>query len=360
MRLIFITSSSSLSGGTRQAMYLARGLRGRGHELAFFVPHDAQIAGLDQDIDWRRLPPRPGQWRAAVAQALPPRGEPCIVHAFHNRANKALAWWSLAWRSRGCVCLGYRGVVYRPHNPLPYWSPGMDCFTVNSRACARVLRSVGLSARRMAVVPNGIPPGRVTASTPRETVRAGLGLAPGQLVLGSVAGDKPVKGVEHLLRGFALATGQGLDARLVVAGARAARWEPLAGELGVGGRAVFTGRVENVADLLQVMDAFLLPSLSESMPNVLLEALFFGLPLVGSDVGGVCEIIGDNGLLVPPADPAALARAMLKLAADPELRRVFGRASAAKARDFTLETKLANSVAVYNDLLARRGFAQRV
>lgn len=360
MRLIFITSSSSLSGGTRQAMYLARGLRGRGHELAFFVPHDAQIPELDQDLDWRHLPPRPGDWRAAVAQALPPRGEPCIVHAFHNQANKALAWWSLAWRARGCVCLGYRGVVYRPHNPLPYWSPGMDCFTVNSRACARVLHTVGLSARRMAVVPNGIPRERVTARTPREAMRAALGLTPGQLVFGSVAGDKPVKGVEHLLRGFALATGQGLDARLVVAGARPRRWEGLTRELGVAGRVVLTGRVENVADHLQVLDAFFLPSLSESMPNVLLEALFFGLPVVGSDVGGVPELIDDNGLLVPPADPEALARAMLKLAADPELRRVFGRASAAKAGGFTLETKLANSVAVYDELLARRGFPERL
>lgn len=360
MRLIFLTSSSSLSGGTRQAMYLARGLCGRGHELAFFVPHDAQIADLDQDLDWRRLPPRPGDWRAAVAAALPPRGEPCIVHAFHNRANKALAWWSLGWRARGCVCLGYRGVVYRPGNPLPYWSPGMDCFTVNSRACARVLRSVGLSARRTAVVPNGIPRARVVPQTPRDAMRAALGIAPGQLVLGSVAGDKPVKGVEHLLRGFALAVGQGLEARLVVVGARAGRWDALAAELGVAGRVAFTGRVENVADHLQVMDVFFLPSLSESMPNVLLEALFFGLPVVGSDVGGVPELIDDNGLLVPPADPGAIARAMAKLAADPELRRVFGRASAAKAGGFTLETKLANSVAVYNELLARRGFDARV
>jgi len=360
MRLIFITSSSSLSGGTRQAMYSAQGLRDRGHELTFFVPHDAEITGLDRGINWQRLPENPSGWRSAVESALPPAGQPCIVHAFHNKANKRLAWWGLSWRRRGCLCLGYRGVIYRPSNPLPYWSPGIDCFTVNSLACGRVLRSVGLSTRRMAVVPNGIPKSRITPQRSRDAVRSALGLEPGQLVLGSVAGDKPVKGVDVLLRGFAQAVDQGLNAKLVVAGARPERWQHIATDLGVGDHTVFAGRVENVADYLQIFDAFFLPSLSESLPNVLLEAFFFGLPVVGSDVGGVPELIDDNGLLVPRGDAPALAHAMLKLAADPELRRVFARASRAKASAYTLETKLANTVKVYNEILTRRGLDERI
>ncbi len=360
MRIIFLTSSSSLSGGTRQAMYLAQGLMGRGHELDFFVPHDAEITGLDDAVRWRRLPEDPARWRAAIEAVLPAPGRPGIVHAFHNKANKRLAWWGLSWRRRGLICLGYRGVIYRPHNPLPYWSPGVDCFTVNSRACARVLRSVGLSPRRTAVVPNGIPRARVTPGRPREAMRAELGIEPGQLVFGTVAGDKPVKGVGPLLEGFAQAVGEGLSARLVLAGARPERWAEEAARLGIAERTVFTGRVENVADHLQVMDCFVLPSLSESMPNTLLEAFFFGLPAIGTDVGGVPELIDDNGVLVPKNDPGALARAMRKLAADPELRRVFGRAAAAKAGLFTLEAKLARSVEVYNDVLARRGLRAEV
>lgn len=360
MRLMFMTSSSSLSGGTRQAMYLAQGLMEQGHDLTFLVPHDAEITGLDDRIRWVRLPERRADWRTAAQAELPPAGEPCIVHAFHNKANKKLAWWGLSWRRRGCVCLGYRGVIYRPSNPLPYWSPGVDCFTVNSEACGRVLRTVGLSRSRMAVVHNGIPQGRVTPALGRDAMREALGIAPGQLVFGSVAGDKPVKGVEYLLRGFAQAVADGLDARLVVCGARPARWDALAAELGVADRAVFTGRVENVADHLQVFDAFFLPSLSESMPNVLLEAFFFGLPCVGTDVGGVPELIDDNGLLVPRKDAAAIARAMQKMAADADLRAVWGRASRAKSTRFTLETKLRASIDLYNDLLARRGLDTRL
>ncbi|WP_461211560.1 glycosyltransferase [Desulfocurvus sp. DL9XJH121] len=360
MRIVYMTSSSSLSGGTRQAMYSARGLMGRGHEVAFLVPHDAEITDLDADIDWRRLPEEGSGWRAAAEAVLPAPGEPAIVHAFHNKANKRLAWWGLSWRRQGRVCLGYRGVIYRPANPLPYWSPGIDCFTANSRACARVLRQTGLPARKLEVVYNGIPEERVTPAVDATDMRAALGLAPEELILGTVAGDKPVKGVEHLLRGFARATGQGLRARLLLLGARETRWGGLARELGIAERTLFRGRVENVADHLQVMDAFFLPSLKESLPNVVLEAFFFGLPVVASDVGGLPELVDGNGLLVPPADPEALARAMLRIAEDAGQRAAWGRASLERSQDFTLSTKLRRTVEVYDALLERRGFAARV
>lgn len=354
MRIVYMTSSSSLSGGTRQAMYSARGLMARGHEVVFLVPHDAEITDLDTDIKWRRLPERHADWRAEAERALPPAGEPCIVHAFHNKANKHLAWWGLSWRRRGCACLGYRGVIYRPSNPLPYWSPGIDCFTANSEACARVLRQVGLSARRLEVIHNGIPAERVAPRTPAEAVRESLGLPEGVPVLGTVAGDKPVKGIEHLLRGFALACGRGLDARLVLAGARGERWNDLARELGVAERTLFLGRVDHVADVLQVLDAFFLPSLKESLPNVVLEAFFFGLPVVASNVGGLPELVDDNGLLIPPGDAEAIAGAMGTVCSDARLRAAWGASSLAKSARFTMEAKVRRTVEVYGAILKRR------
>lgn len=360
MRMIFMTSSSSLSGGTRQAMYSARGLMERGHKVIFLVPHNAEITDLDAGIDWRKLPERRSRWRAEAERALPPAGTPCIAHAFHNKANKHLAWWGLSWRKRGCVCLGYRGVIYRPSNPLPYWSPGVDCFTANSEACARILRSVGLPRKRLEVVYNGIPASRVTPGTSLDAMRAELGLPAGVPVLGTVAGDKPVKGVEHLLRGFAKATHEGMDARLVLVGAREARWGDMARKLGIAERTLFRGRIENVADHLQIFDAFFLPSLKESLPNVVLEAFFFGLPVVASRVGGLPELVDDNGILVPPADADALASAMHEICADAERRKSWGLASLRHSAAFTMEAKVQRTVEVYNSLLARRGMEASV
>lgn len=360
MRIVYMTSSSSLSGGTRQAMYSARGLMERGHEVVFLVPHDAEITGLDQAIDWRRLPADPRGWRAEAERALPEAGQPSIAHAFHNKANKKLAWWGLSWRKRGCVCLGYRGVIYRPSNPLPYWSPGVDCFVANSQACARVLRQTGLSTRRLEVIYNGIPAARITPATERRAMQSRLGLARDLPVLGTVAGDKPVKGVEHLLKGFAQAVQDGVNAQLLLVGARGERWTGMTRELGIEDRTVFVGRVENVADHLQVMDAFFLPSIKESLPNVVLEAFFFGLPVVASNVGGLPELVHDNGLLIPPADSGAIAAAMAKVCGDPDLRKVWGRASLGKSAEFTMQAKVGRTAEVYNTLLARRGLKAEV
>ncbi len=363
MRIILITSSTSLSGGTRQMAYLARGLADAGHEVTAFAPRDAQGTDLDPGLDWRDMGAKRRDWRKAVEAALPQAG-PFVVHAFHNKGVKALAWWGLCWKQRGAVCLGHRGVVFRPGNPLPWWSPGLDGVTVNSRACARVLRGLGVSERRLFTLPNGIPAQRVTPSRKAEDVRRDLGLAPSEssdtFVFGTVAGDKPVKGVDVLLEAFA-AMPEGLRNKcaLVLAGCREERWLPQARALGIAKSCRFLGRVEHPADHLQIMNAFVLPSRSESMPNTVLEAFFFGLPVIGSQVGGVPELLNGTGLPVPPGHAGALSQAMARLADDQTLRHELSQAALAMSARFTLKAKLATALDIYAQLLERRGLTSR-
>jgi glycosyltransferase involved in cell wall biosynthesis len=81
----------------------------------------------------------------------------------------------------------------------------------------------------------------------------------------------------------------------------------------------FLGHVENVPDVLGSAQAFVLPSLSEAFPNAAIEAMAAGLPVVASAVGGLLDLVdhGRTGLLVPPADPGALAGAIASLVDDP-------------------------------------------
>ena len=354
MRIILITSSTSLSGGTRQMAYLARGLADAGHEVTTMAPEGAEAPSLDPGLDWRDMGPRKA-WRRNVEAVLPPAG-PTIVHACHNKGVKALAWWGLFWKQRGAVCLGHRGVVFRPGNPLPWWSPGLDGVTTNSLACAKVLGSLGVSRKRLFQLPNGIPAERVTPQTPADEIRRNLGLSDVDRIFGTVAGDKPVKGVDVLLRAFAaLPDGLRQGSALVLAGCRPERWEPEAQGLGIADRCRFLGRVEHPADTLQIMDVFVLPSRSESMPNTVLEAFFLGLPIVGSKVGGVPELLDGTGLAVPPGDAQALSQAMARLAQDDALRHELSQGARAMSARFTLEAKLATATAIYGQLLHRRG-----
>jgi glycosyltransferase involved in cell wall biosynthesis len=354
MRIVFISSSTTLSGGTRQAAYLAKGLAEKGHDVSFLVPKGAEIMEIEPDVDWRTLPDSRLRWKSAIDEAVAGSGQPAVVHAFHNKAVKALAWWGLFRGKRPIITLGHRGVVYRPGNPLPYWSPGVDAFTANSWACAGVLKKIGVSKKRLHVVYNGLPDNRTTPEKTRAEMRGSLGLPHDAKVIGTVAGDKPVKGVEVLIKAFAALTGK---PRLVLVGARAARWSDMLEKLQVSGRAICTGRVENIADHMQLFDVFVLPSLSESMPNTLIEAIRMGLPAIATRVGGVPELVEENGLLVPSGDHAALATAMQEILGHDKRRAAMAAMSRKMAPRFSLEHKVERSLRVYAQVMESKGVA---
>ena len=287
MNIIYVTSSNTASGGSRQALYTAQGLAARGHDLRFFVPTGAALPGLAPHLHWEELPARRSDWGAAISRTLPPETPPFVVHAFHNKAVKMAAWQGLFWHGRGGVVAAQRGVIYKPNNPLPYWSPGIDCFVANSQACASVLRAKGVGDKRLHVVYNGIPRERVTPQRSLRAMRGILNLPDQALVFGCVANDSANKGGALLLRAFAEANIP--HARLLLLGVSPDAYAPIAAELGIADRVQLPGKQECVADYLQVCHAFALPSLSESMPNTLQEAVCMGAARAGQQRSGECR-----------------------------------------------------------------------
>lgn len=98
--------------------------------------------------------------------------------------------------------------------------------------------------------------------------------------------------------------------------------------LGVADKVIFAGFRDDVADVLAASDLFVLSSLWEGMPLALLEAMAAGCAAVSTNVGGVAQVLqhGVTGLLVPPADPPALASSILRYMNDPQLKRQHGEA----------------------------------
>jgi glycosyltransferase involved in cell wall biosynthesis len=213
---------------------------------------------------------------------------------------------------------------------------------------------MGVSKKRLHVVYNGLPDERTKPSKTREEMRKSLGLPHDAKIIGTVAGDKPVKGVEILIKAFASLAG---EPRLVLVGARAARWSEMLERLQISGRAICTGRVENIADHMQLFDVFVLPSLSESMPNTLIEAIRMGLPAIATEVGGVPELVEENGLLVPPGDDMALAASMQEVLGHDKRRAAMAAMSRKMAPRFSLEHKIERSLRVYAQVMERKGVA---
>ncbi|MCC7261240.1 MAG: glycosyltransferase family 4 protein [Candidatus Latescibacteria bacterium] len=212
------------------------------------------------------------------------------------------------------------------------------------------------SAAKFAVIHSGVdfaPFARPAAD--REVTRRVLGLALDGLVIGTLGRLTPIKGQADLVRAFAQVRPQVPEAWLLLVGdgEEGPGLAALVRELGVADRVVFAGWREEVPDLLRAMDIFVLPSLNEGMGKALVEAMYVGLPVVASRVGGVPDLIeaGRAGLLVPPGQPAALAAALLGLAADPHRRRELGARAAQVARAYSVESMIEKLDGLYQSLL---------
>jgi len=280
-----------------------------------------------------------------------------LVKASLRRQLRARNLLDVAREQRGLLSLARRH--YAKGNSRVF----RDCEAIvpSAQQVAGTCRSHRLDPARVHVVPNGVDTA-LFRPLPRDETRAALGLPMGFLFVcdGRLSHEK---GTHHALRALALAREQAPDACLLVVGdgAERARLERLASDLGLAGRAVFAGArpPEKMPEFLSAADAFLFPTeRDEAAPLVLPQAMACGLPVVASRRGGIAEVIdkpGENGILVPPGDEAALATAVASLYGDEKLRSRLARGALLRVREaYTLERMVASTVAVYE--VARNHF----
>lgn len=150
----------------------------------------------------------------------------------------------------------------------------------------------------------------------RPESRAGFGLGPDDLVVGFVGRLAAIKGLPSLLEAIRqLAPSYPAKLLVIGDGPQRQEYEDAARTLGISDRVIFTGERRDIATALSTMDVFCLPSLSEGLPNALLEAMAAAVPIVATSVGGVPDVIRDEdtGLLVEPHNPQALARSIERI-----------------------------------------------
>jgi glycosyltransferase involved in cell wall biosynthesis len=193
-----------------------------------------------------------------------------------------------------------------------------DRFVALNTAVGRELLDAGVPADRIVQIPNGIEVGTMSIPSDREPHRPA-----GVVFLGRLHEQK---GVDVLLRAAAWIREHRPERslRYDVVGDGPLRDEllALAQNLGVASDVRFLGYHDDVAPLLDMADAFVLPSRAEGISNALLEAMAVGVPVIASDVPGNTDVVEHeaNGLLVEVDDPASLAAAILRLVDEPDLR----------------------------------------
>lgn len=178
---------------------------------------------------------------------------------------------------------------------------------------------------RLVTIPNGIDGGLFERPVDRARIRASLGVSDSDVVAVLGARLEAQKDIPTLLAAVKLLTERLPALHLVIAGDGALREElkALTATLGLTSRVHFVGVRLDMPDILRASDLFVLSSVWEGLPMVILEALAAGCPIVSTAVGGVPSAVvdGETGLLVPPRSPEALAGAMERVVIDEKLRQ---------------------------------------
>jgi glycosyltransferase involved in cell wall biosynthesis len=208
-------------------------------------------------------------------------------------------------------------------------------------------------ASRLLVLPYGIRLAELDATVSRAEARGALQVS--GFVMGAVGRLEEQKGHLYLLEALAQVQAEIPEATLVLVGDGRLRQdlERQARGLGLGERMRFLGTRRDLPLIFRTLDLFIQPSLWEGLPLALLQAMGAGLPVLATRVSGVREVIEDgvNGRMVEPADPQALARVLLELYRQPELRTHLATAAHETIREnYSLEAMLTRLENLYLEL----------
>jgi len=251
----------------------------------------------------------------------------------------------------------------RVYNRLDRWSlPKSDrVATVCQAFASQLSRETNISQERIFVHHNAIRPQPKPSAEEVNELRRRFGIAEGERVVLSVGRLSKEKAHADLIEAFKLlrATNPDRNCRLLLVGdgPERANLERAARASGETDRLTFAGQVSNVQPFYAAADVFVLPSLSEGSPNVLLEAMAAEVPIVATAVGGVPEIVADeeSALLVPPKNPQALATAIDRVLQDSALaQRLTTVASALVAREHSPEGYARSLISLYQEVIEQR------
>ncbi|APW64129.1 glycosyltransferase [Paludisphaera borealis] len=310
---------------------------------------------------------RPLRGVARLASVLR-RYRPVLVQSFMFHANLAVRLAS-PWAGRPWVVGGLR-VAEREKR----WHLTLDRLTSRlasgsvcvSEGVARFSREVGgLDPDRLTVIPNGIDPAPFDAAstTSISISRASLGVPDHAFLALTVGRLDTQKGLPDLLSAAEQVASARANWRLAIVGDGPHReWlaEQLATRPRLADRVQWLGQRTDVPGLMRSADLLVHPALWEGMPNVVLEGMAAGLPVVATAVEGSEDLVapGRTGWLVPPRDPSRLARAIIEAVDDPEHARALGREGRARVEaEFSIARAVARYEALWSGLLGYEAVA---
>lgn len=349
MRILETVSSIGINGVSKHVIDLGMELKDRGHDVTFLARPGSWVVDTAAKLDFRTLTSEMTRWPTHELKRVASwikQQQIDVVHTHMSRANffgVLLRWYA------GVPCVAS---AHSCHLQL-HWIANNFVVAV-SEATQRYHRLVNLVPRsRIRTIHNWVQaPAEVSEEQlqlNRQRVRSQLGLQAADFVIGLVGRVSPQKGQLTMVEAMPAILANLPKAKLILIGGLETQSyfeqiDLLLDKHHLRENVQLLGLREDVLQLLQGLDLLAQPSLWESFPISMLEGMASGVPIVASDVGGVCECLEHNrsGYLVPPKNPEELSKAVLKLAGAPELcRRLVKEAKKVVQVQFTPQVQVA-------------------
>ncbi|HVO77187.1 MAG TPA: glycosyltransferase, partial [Candidatus Bathyarchaeia archaeon] len=344
MRVLLANTEALMRGGEYQTFALAEGLARNDCEVVLAsragsaLSRKASGSIRCEEFGFEALPVATP---LALARLIR-RSRAEILHAQTSNAHTHL------WLARGLLRAAPPLVVSRRvafpigRDWLSFlkYRTGVAHYLPISRAAAESLLARGVNPERMTVVPSGVDVEAFRGAVASPEIARRWGIDDSGCVVGVVAAFEKEKGHRFLLRAAAEVLRESPSTRFILVGEGSLE-QALRGEIGSLGIEEAVRCVPLEAPLEEIMplfDIFVLPSIQEGLSTALMAAMAAGVAVVASETGGIPEVVSpQSGILVPPRDHAALARAIARLVNDESLRKRMGEAGRARSAEFDMD-----------------------
>jgi glycosyltransferase involved in cell wall biosynthesis len=366
LKIVMVDSHGAIErGGAVQCALLASGLARRGHKIACIfdripgeTPDGSAVRDLRNDgVNIMQMPLANLIGMLRFRRFLKTES-PDIIHTHKNRALFFVYLATLGMRRAPWAA--NRGTVYPlSRDTIAYYihKRHVNCIMAVSHAVRNSLVDDGIPGKKVEVVYGSFDPRRFHRHVERTTMRRRWMISESTAVVGLVGSlNTPKKGHPVFLKAGKLLMQKRPDLKIVLVGeGNPQPLQALAASLGIADRVVFAGFIEDIPAALAAMDVVVCASLrGEGLTGAIREALAMGRPVVSTDVAGNGELVisEETGLLVPPGEPEALARAVEKILKNPELAVRYGEKGRQRVMELCAEdVRLARVENIYQTLL---------
>ncbi len=356
LRIVQLIAPSKIAGAERSTVSLCRGLSARGHHVSLLVKYSHNLLDTARDEGVDACSMRfAGKLNLLAVSRLARWFRRNNVDIVATQLSTASLWGTLAARYIGVPSVA----TVRALNSKTCYVYADRIIAVSHAVKAHLIEQ-GVDRDKIRVVYNGVDLQKFVPPVDRNASKSAVGLPPETLLVGVVAHLTAKKGHKWFLDAVSPLFAKFPDLRVVFLGEgeERANLKKQLRELGHENRVIFAGFHGDVIPWMAAMDALVLPPIAkEGFGRVLVEAGAMNIPVIGSDIGGINEVIvpGETGFLVAPGDETALRNAVKSLLEDANLREKMGACGRKRALiEFSQECMVANTERVYRELLAER------